>query len=90
VTERELERIGPVCEATLRRNWREVTRQTDGAPFAYTRSSPGHFEPTVTWAALSPLALPVLPQRIGKFAWSSLIVEIPDPDPRAARGYLER
>ncbi len=77
--------------------------------------------PTVTWAALSPLALPDLPEAIGRrlvedhlldserfwlplayydpytgrgmgatdFAWSSLIVELLDPDPRAAASFLD-
>jgi hypothetical protein len=31
------------CEATLRRNWREGVRATDGVPFAYTCPSPHHY-----------------------------------------------
>ncbi|HWE33320.1 MAG TPA: hypothetical protein VG410_07545 [Solirubrobacteraceae bacterium] len=32
-----------LCERTLRQNWRVGTRNTDGAPFAYTCPSPGHY-----------------------------------------------
>lgn len=35
--------VRSLCEATLRRNWREGVRQADGVPFAYTRPSPGHY-----------------------------------------------
>ena len=35
--------IRALCEATLRQNWREGTRQADGVPFAYTCPSPGHY-----------------------------------------------
>ena len=31
------------CERTLRQNWREGVRSTDGVPFAYTCPSPGHY-----------------------------------------------
>jgi len=31
------------CEETLRRNWREGVRHTDGVRFAYTRPSPGRY-----------------------------------------------
>ncbi|HET7051846.1 MAG TPA: hypothetical protein VFI54_26485 [Solirubrobacteraceae bacterium] len=31
------------CEATLRRNWREGVRHSDGLPFAYTCPSPHHY-----------------------------------------------
>lgn len=31
------------CEKTLRQNWREGIRARDGARFAYTRPSPGHY-----------------------------------------------
>ena len=31
------------CESTLRLNWREGTRRSDGRPFAYTCPSPGHY-----------------------------------------------
>jgi hypothetical protein len=31
------------CEATLRRNWREGSRHSDGLPFAYTCPSPHHY-----------------------------------------------
>jgi hypothetical protein len=36
-------RIRIVCEATLRQNWREGVRSSDGVPFAYTCPSPGHY-----------------------------------------------
>jgi hypothetical protein len=32
-----------LCESTLRDNWREGTRQSDGVRFGYTRPSPGHY-----------------------------------------------
>jgi hypothetical protein len=32
-----------ICEATLRTNWREGVRRTDGVPFSYTCPSPGHY-----------------------------------------------
>jgi hypothetical protein len=35
--------ITALCEATLRENWREGARQSDGARFAYTRPSPRHY-----------------------------------------------
>ena len=35
--------IADLCEATLRRNWREGVREADGVRFAYTRPSPGHY-----------------------------------------------
>jgi hypothetical protein len=35
--------IRDACETTLRRNWREGVRNADGAPFAYTCPSPGHY-----------------------------------------------
>jgi hypothetical protein len=31
------------CEETLRRNWREGVRGSDGVRFGYTRPSPGHY-----------------------------------------------
>ena len=31
------------CERTLRLNWREGVRKSDGVPFAYTCPSPGHY-----------------------------------------------
>jgi hypothetical protein len=39
----EVTRIRELCEATLRGNWREGVRATDGVQFAYTRPSPGHY-----------------------------------------------
>ena len=39
----ELGAIAAVCEETLRRNWREGVRKTDGVRFAYTQPSPGHY-----------------------------------------------
>ena len=38
-----LPRIGFECQETLRRNWREGARKSDGVRFAYTRPSPGHY-----------------------------------------------
>jgi hypothetical protein len=35
--------VSTLSEATLRTNWREGTRRADGAPFAYTCPSPGHY-----------------------------------------------
>ena len=35
--------VRALCEATLRRNWREGTSPSDGTPFAYTCPSPGHY-----------------------------------------------
>jgi hypothetical protein len=35
--------ITALCEATLRGNWREGTRQSDGTGFGYTRPSPRHY-----------------------------------------------
>lgn len=35
--------IRALCEATLRQNWREGNRRSDGTPFAYTCPSPGHY-----------------------------------------------
>ena len=32
-----------LCDETLRRNWREGVRETDGVRFMYTRPSPGHY-----------------------------------------------
>ena len=36
-------RVRDLCQATLRTNWREGTRDADGAAYAYTRPSPGHY-----------------------------------------------
>jgi len=36
-------RIRILCEATLRQNWREGVRSSDGVAFAYTCPSPGHY-----------------------------------------------
>jgi hypothetical protein len=38
-----LPRIRFECQETLRRNWREGARKSDGVRFAYTRPSPGHY-----------------------------------------------
>src|SRR5947209_12382977 len=35
--------VHEICEATLRENWREGTRNADGVPFAYTCPSAGHY-----------------------------------------------
>ena len=32
-----------LCERTLRENWVEGVRASDGVPYAYTRPSPGHY-----------------------------------------------
>lgn len=37
------EAIGTLCEATLRGNWHEGVRRSDGVPFSYTQPSPGHY-----------------------------------------------
>jgi hypothetical protein len=39
----QTETISRLCEATLRANWREGRRATDGVPFAYTCPSPVHY-----------------------------------------------
>jgi hypothetical protein len=39
----DIARIRDMCEATLRRNWREGVRHTDRVAFAYTCPSPGHY-----------------------------------------------
>ena len=39
----ELATIRDICESTLATNWREGSRSSDGAQFAYTRPSPGHY-----------------------------------------------
>jgi hypothetical protein len=39
----EVASIRSGCEATLNANWREGTRTADGAEFAYTCPSPGHY-----------------------------------------------
>ena len=35
--------IREMCEATLRANWREGVRRSDGLPFSYTCPSPRHY-----------------------------------------------
>ncbi|HSC02976.1 MAG TPA: hypothetical protein VLC49_06645 [Solirubrobacteraceae bacterium] len=35
--------VRDICESTLRQNWREGTRNTDGVAFAYTCPNPGHY-----------------------------------------------
>jgi hypothetical protein len=42
-TEADRATVRTMCEAALRQNWREGTRNTDGVPFAYTCPSPGHY-----------------------------------------------
>jgi hypothetical protein len=39
----EIITIRKACETTLLQNWREGVRLKDGAPFAYTCPSPGHY-----------------------------------------------
>jgi hypothetical protein len=39
----ESEHVRDLCEATLLTNWREGVRERDGAAYAYTRPSPGHY-----------------------------------------------
>jgi hypothetical protein len=39
----EITEVRAQCEATLRQNWREGARSSDGVPFAYTCPSPGHY-----------------------------------------------
>jgi hypothetical protein len=43
LTQPQTEQIRRLCEATLRRNWREGARRSDGVPFAYTCPSPRHY-----------------------------------------------
>jgi Mannosylglycerate hydrolase MGH1-like glycoside hydrolase domain len=38
-----VERVRSMCEQTLRENWVEGVRGEDGAKYAYTRPSPGHY-----------------------------------------------
>src|SRR5947209_12025647 len=42
-TASDVERVRRLCEATLRGNWREGIRTSDGVPFAYTCPSPRHY-----------------------------------------------
>ncbi len=39
----EIAAVRDRCERTLRQNWREGVRSTDGVPFAYTCPSPRHY-----------------------------------------------
>ncbi len=43
VAQREPREVRSLCEQTLAQNWREGVRREDGAAFAYTRPSPGHY-----------------------------------------------
>ena len=43
LVDRDIAAVRDLCEATLRQNWREGVRQTDGVPFAYTCPSPRHY-----------------------------------------------
>lgn len=43
ITQPELSSVRSACEDTLAKNWREGVRREDGARFAYTRPSPGHY-----------------------------------------------
>jgi hypothetical protein len=43
LAETDITKIRRLCEATLRQNWREGVRSSDGVPFAYTCPSPGHY-----------------------------------------------
>jgi hypothetical protein len=43
LAEEQAASLAGACEATLRCNWREGSRPTDGARFAYTCPSPGHY-----------------------------------------------
>jgi hypothetical protein len=38
-----IDRLRSMCERTLRQNWVEGTRESDGTAYAYTRPSPGHY-----------------------------------------------
>jgi hypothetical protein len=42
-TEADADQLRELCHATLRQNWREGRRLTDGVAFAYTCPSPGHY-----------------------------------------------
>ncbi|MBV9604968.1 MAG: hypothetical protein JO027_07675 [Solirubrobacterales bacterium] len=41
--------IRELCESTLRHNWREGRRKSDGVPFGYTCPSPGHYPWQFYW-----------------------------------------
>ena len=43
LSEDELTTVRKICESTLGTNWREGVRSSDGARFAYTCPSPGHY-----------------------------------------------
>jgi hypothetical protein len=43
LADREITTIRTLCELTLRENWREGLRASDGVPFAYTCPSPRHY-----------------------------------------------
>jgi hypothetical protein len=43
LAETDITAIRSLCETTLRQNWREGVRTSDGVPFAYTCPSPGHY-----------------------------------------------
>jgi hypothetical protein len=40
---RQIDSVRALCERTLRGNWVEGTRPTDGVGYAYTQPSPGHY-----------------------------------------------
>ena len=39
----DIEALAQLCRRTLETNWHEGVRPSDGAPFAYTSPSPGHY-----------------------------------------------
>jgi hypothetical protein len=43
IPEPDLNTLRGLCESTLRGNWREGARRSDGVRFGYTRPSPGHY-----------------------------------------------
>jgi hypothetical protein len=43
LADEDIAAISSDCEATLRRNWREGRRRSDGVPFAYTSPSPSRY-----------------------------------------------
>jgi Mannosylglycerate hydrolase MGH1-like glycoside hydrolase domain len=49
LAEEHVSALDTICEATLRRNWREGIRHADRTQFAYTCPSPGHYPWQFYW-----------------------------------------
>jgi hypothetical protein len=49
LAEEQISTLDTICEATLRRNWREGVRHSDRVKFAYTCPSPGHYPWQFYW-----------------------------------------